>query len=38
VISPQGKRWDDLFDGGPRASEDFTSEREQPAVEDRESF
>jgi antitoxin VapB len=38
VISPQGQRWDDLFESGPRASEDFMSEREQPAVEDRESF
>ena len=23
VIVPQGKRWDDLFQSGPRASEDF---------------
>ena len=23
VIVPQGKRWDDLFQNGPRASEDF---------------
>ena len=38
VISPQGKRWDDLFESGPRASEDFMREREQPVVEDRESF
>ncbi len=38
VISPQGKRWDDLFESGPRASEDFMSEREQPAVESREAF
>ncbi|TDW20757.1 antitoxin VapB [Rhizobium azibense] len=38
VIIPQGKRWDDLFLSGPRVSEDFLSEREQPAVEVRESF
>ena len=38
VITPQGQRWDDLFETGPRASGDFMSEREQPAVEDRERF
>ena len=36
VIVPQGKRWDDLFQTGPRASEDFMAEREQPATEERE--
>jgi antitoxin VapB len=36
IISPQGKRWDDLFLTGPRASEDFMSERDQPEPEDRE--
>ena len=36
VIVPQGKRWDDLFLNGPRASEDFMVEREQPAAEARE--
>lgn len=36
VIVPQGKRWDDLFINGPRASEDFMAEREQPAAEARE--
>ncbi len=36
VIVPQGKRWDDLFLDGPRASEDFLSQREQPAAEERE--
>ncbi|MGT2504168.1 type II toxin-antitoxin system VapB family antitoxin [Bradyrhizobium guangxiense] len=36
IIVPQGKRWDDLFESGPRASEDFMAEREQPAVEERE--
>src|ERR1700710_1390656 len=38
VIVPQGKRWDDLFRSGPRASEDFMVEREQPTVEEREPF
>jgi antitoxin VapB len=38
IITPQGKRWDDLFELGPRASEDFMRERAQPEVEDRESF
>lgn len=37
VIVPQGKRWDDLFIGGPRVSDDFISERAQPALEDRKS-
>jgi len=36
VIVPQGKRWDDLFANGPRASEDFMVERGQPAAEERE--
>ena len=38
VIVPQGKRWDDLFQNGPRASEDFMAEREQPPAEDRKPF
>jgi antitoxin VapB len=36
VIVPQGQRWDDLFLSGPRASEDFMVEREQPGAEERE--
>jgi antitoxin VapB len=36
VIVPQGQRWDDLFQNGPRASEDFMKQREQPQPEDRE--
>ncbi len=36
LVCPVGKRWDDLFAGGPRASEDFMREREQPVVEERE--
>jgi antitoxin VapB len=36
LIVPQGKRWDDLFQNGPRVSEDFMVERRQPAAEERE--
>lgn len=36
VIVPHGQRWDDFFLNGPRASDDFLSEREQPAAEERE--
>lgn len=36
LIVPQGKRWDDLFQNGPRLSEDFMVEREQPAAGERE--
>src|ERR1700704_528917 len=36
VIVPQGKRWDDLFQNGPRASEDFMVGREQLPAEERE--
>ena len=36
VIVPQGKRWDDPFEAGPRASEDLMAGREQPAAEERE--
>ncbi len=36
VIVPQGKRWDDFFVDGPRASGDFMAERRQPAAEERE--
>jgi len=38
VIMPQGRRWDDLFSHGPRASDDFMGGREQPAAETREPF
>jgi antitoxin VapB len=34
LIVPRGRRWDDLFQGGPRASEDFMVERGQPAAEE----
>jgi antitoxin VapB len=36
IIVPHGRRWDDLFLTGPRASEDFMTERKQPQAEDRE--
>jgi antitoxin VapB len=36
LIVPQGKRWDDLFLNGPRASEDFMAESEQLRAEERE--
>ena len=36
VIVPKGKRWDDLFQSGPKASEDLMSQREQPPAEERE--
>jgi antitoxin VapB len=38
LITPQGKRWDDLFEHGPRASEDFMRERMQSEIENRESL
>ncbi|HXA23620.1 MAG TPA: type II toxin-antitoxin system VapB family antitoxin [Acetobacteraceae bacterium] len=36
LISPVGRRWDDLFLDGPRASDDFMAERHQPEAEERE--
>jgi antitoxin VapB len=36
VIVPKGKRWDDLFAHGPRASKDFLTKRKQPKAEERE--
>lgn len=36
--SRQRGRWDDLFDRGPRVSEDFMNERVQPEPEEREPF
>ena len=35
LIVPQGSRWDDLFQSGPRASDDFMTERKQPQAEER---
>ena len=36
LISPVGRRWDDVFLNGPRASEDFMSERTDLPAEERE--
>jgi antitoxin VapB len=36
LISPVGRRWDDPFLDGPRASDDFMRERRQPEAEERE--
>jgi antitoxin VapB len=36
LISPAGQRWDELFLNGPRATDDFMSERTQPVAETRE--
>lgn len=38
LIVPQGKRWDDLFLNGPRLSDDFMTERQQPEAETRETL
>jgi antitoxin VapB len=36
LITPVGRRWDEFFVNGPRVSEDFMSERDQPSAEERE--
>jgi len=36
VIIPVGRRWDDFFENGFRASEDFVRNRDQPSAEGRE--
>jgi antitoxin VapB len=39
LIVPKGKSWDDYFDRGTRASDDFMVTRDQPeAAEEREEF
>jgi antitoxin VapB len=38
LISPLGKRWEDLFREGPRATDDFMSDRHQPPADEREPF
>ena len=38
LITPVGKRWDHLFQYGPRVSSDFMIERVQPPPEEREPF
>jgi len=36
VISPIGRRWDDFFLNGPRVSDDFMTERDDPPPQERE--
>ena len=36
LVSPVGHRWDDLFLNGPRATDDFMTDRAQPEPESRE--
>jgi antitoxin VapB len=38
IISPVGHRWDEFFVHGPRASDDFMTDRIQPPGEEREQF
>ena len=38
LITPVGRRWDEFFVSGPRVTEDFMREREQPAPHEREPF
>lgn len=34
IIVPVGRRWDDFFDG-PTVSDDYMTERDQPAMQER---
>jgi antitoxin VapB len=36
LITPVGQRWSEFFEGGPRVSDDFMNEREQPSTQERE--
>jgi antitoxin VapB len=36
LIVPVGRRWDEFFENGPRASDDFMRERDQPPAQERE--
>ena len=36
LIVPAGRRWDEFFEDGPRVSDDFMSERDQPPAQERE--
>jgi antitoxin VapB len=36
IITPVGRRWDDFFQNGPRVSDDFMTEREDPMPQERE--
>ena len=35
LVVPRGARWDDLFRCGPRATDDFMNNREQPPSQER---
>jgi antitoxin VapB len=35
IVSPVGHRWDAFFEYGPRFSEDFMTDREQPPMQER---
>ena len=36
LITPVGRRWDEFFVNGPRVSDDFMSQRDQPPAQERE--
>jgi antitoxin VapB len=36
VITPVGRRWHDFFQHGPKVSDDFMNDREQPPADERE--
>jgi antitoxin VapB len=38
LICPVGKRWEDLFLNGPRATDDFMTERDEQPAQQRESL
>jgi antitoxin VapB len=38
LVTPKGLRWDDLFEGGPKVSEDFFAGQQQPEIEKREQL
>lgn len=35
IVTPTGRSWDDWFQHGPRVSDDFMTDREQPPAEER---
>lgn len=38
IVTPKGQRWDDLFENGPKVTEDFLPDRLQPAADEREQL
>jgi antitoxin VapB len=38
LVTPVGRRWEDFFQAGPRASDDFMKERDDLAPERRETL